>query len=168
MRLITYKKRHFIIDDERKKRTERKLKIEQNRRNKLIYIISSGDFFKIGISNNPQKRLKTIQTSAPQPAFLRKIYNPSCLARNLEAEAHRRLDKFRARGEWFDIKAIDKAFNFFEVASLCEIQYDFSPNPNYVPPKAIDQEQFKKAQKKHIKKHRKRQRNRKPRILGWS
>lgn len=35
----------------------------------FVYVIASGDYVKVGISNNPQKRLAALSTGMPERAF---------------------------------------------------------------------------------------------------
>lgn len=73
--------------------------------NNYIYIIGSDEPpFKIGITNNLDKRLKNLQTGHPK---LLKIHEykevTSDKVRLLERVIHRHLKMYRTHGEWFDI-----------------------------------------------------------------
>lgn len=64
-----------------------------------VYLIEAGDIFKIGFSNNPEKRLYGIQTSNPHICkILYKIADP---IGSLEKDLHTKFEKFRLNGEWF-------------------------------------------------------------------
>jgi hypothetical protein len=62
-------------------------------------------FYKIGISNTPKFRERTLQGQQPKVELLaiKKLENRE-FARNLEMELHLKFQEFRTRGEWFDLK----------------------------------------------------------------
>ena len=65
-----------------------------------VYIIKAGNFYKIGISNDVKKRLRSIQTANAQKCTI--IATLECQnAQAKELEIHRYLSEFRANGEWF-------------------------------------------------------------------
>lgn len=73
--------------------------------NSWIYIIGSEDKpYKIGLSKNPNKRLKSLQTGHPK---LLKIHYteeiPECKVRYIESCIHDALKLCKTHGEWFDI-----------------------------------------------------------------
>ncbi len=76
-----------------------------------VYIIRQGNtrLFKIGVSNNPQRRLKNLQTGNPHP--LKVVLSVPCVgisAYEAEALIHRHLGKERVLGEWFEIASDDR------------------------------------------------------------
>ena len=69
-----------------------------------VYIISDGEYYKIGFSKSPAKRLKQLQTG--QPNTLKLIYQRATSnARQIEKLLHTMLRYTRARhnSEWFTI-----------------------------------------------------------------
>jgi hypothetical protein len=73
-----------------------------------IYLIGDGKHIKIGISNNPCQRLKTLQTA--QPVRLKLLFQWECKeARKIEKFLHRILWQFKSKfdGEWFLIDDIE-------------------------------------------------------------
>jgi hypothetical protein len=76
-------------------------------RDGFIYIISDGHtHIKVGFSCNPTKRMALLQTTNPR--FLTLVRTiPS--NRRTEHIIQRGLEKYRTRGEWFDITALDQA-----------------------------------------------------------
>lgn len=70
-----------------------------------LYIMESGDYSKVGISSDPEKRRSSIQTSNPLPVSLYKTFYfaERWLAESVEAMAHRQMAIFHsvAKGEWF-------------------------------------------------------------------
>ena len=61
--------------------------------------------YKIGISKNPESRLKSLQTSNPYELELVFVWQTfkSHEANFLERECHNQFDTYRKRGEWFDM-----------------------------------------------------------------
>lgn len=61
---------------------------------------------KIGISSNPDKRLKQVQTGYPFTLTIwRSVYIPN--ARTWELRLHKEFDKYRLDGEWFKAKVFE-------------------------------------------------------------
>ena len=72
----------------------------------FVYLIADDRFVKIGKANNPQKRLKELQTGNPielKICALIPCANES-KAYDLEGALHRAYRDYRLSGEWFDIK----------------------------------------------------------------
>jgi T5orf172 domain len=72
----------------------------------MLYLISDGEKVKIGVSENPEKRLSQLQTGHPKRLKLIKIYN---VPNYFEKRLHRQLWMFRERhnGEWFTVNIND-------------------------------------------------------------
>lgn len=87
-----------------------------------LYIIICGDFFKIGISLNPQARLSGIQTGNPNPCYLYRVWKPRHAA-SIERQMHKRFKHHQISGEWFSRKILDHATN--------EIQHAVGRPPTY-------------------------------------
>ena len=101
---------------------------------KSVYLIRSketGDY-KIGISKNPQKRLKQLQTGNSSELELVETYK-SKYANKIEKTLHNLLSHYKKEGEWFELP-LTEAMDF---QSRC---YDTEVNF-----KILD-ELFKKAQ----------------------
>jgi hypothetical protein len=68
-----------------------------------LYLLQSGKngSFKVGRSNNPEQRLKSLQTGNPYPLKLILVLENQG---HLEAQLHRRLAHGKTKGgeEWFD------------------------------------------------------------------
>jgi len=67
-----------------------------------LYLMSNGDFIKIGISKNPEKRANQIQTGNPKQVKVVKTWqteNPL----ETEKAIHAKLFDNAARGEWFEM-----------------------------------------------------------------
>jgi len=65
----------------------------------LYFITSKGGPIKIGVSNNPAKRLKGLQTSNPYQLTLSAVIPGGAL---MEGEYHKRFAEHRLVGEWFN------------------------------------------------------------------
>ena len=81
---------------------------------KYVYLIQSleSGYYKIGVSNNPQKRIKQLQTG--NPTVLRLIYTfESEYSHQIESFFHKRFSYCRKEGEWFDLDIINEV-NFLD------------------------------------------------------
>ena len=88
-----------------------------------VYIIQMGRYFKVGVSNNPEIRLKAIDgTLLPEDPKL--IFNlKKNNAYRTESKIHREYKKYNVRGEWFLfnqnlLKKISKDYNFVKVSDI--------------------------------------------------
>lgn len=76
-----------------------------------VYVMRSGDLYKIGLAGNWEKRLKSLKTGNPniEKVIAKRVEN--CL--EAETELHQKYKSKREAGEWFrltqdDIPDIDK------------------------------------------------------------
>lgn len=66
-----------------------------------VYLIRSGERYKIGVSRNPRQRQQTLARQSPFP--LEHVHEVQSLRyREIEAELHRVFSMERVHGEWFD------------------------------------------------------------------
>lgn len=67
-----------------------------------VYLITDGTYTKIGISNNPQKRLRSLQTANPRKLSIAHTVQLESKddASLLEFALHQYFDKARVSGEW--------------------------------------------------------------------
>ena len=71
-----------------------------------IYILTDGEYHKIGVSKDPRRRVKQLQTASAGSLSIIKTYNvPSKIARKLEQQLHKMFWQRRKRfnGEWFNL-----------------------------------------------------------------
>ena len=89
-----------LLKDEIKQYTE--LKPKRTIKDKKTYLIKDygTGFYKIGFSVNPSQREKTLQSEKPNIKMI-KVFD-----KNIEKELHSKYDKFRVRGEWFNLNNI--------------------------------------------------------------
>jgi len=76
----------------------------------FVYLMrdTTNGYFKIGISNNPKYREKTLQSEKPTIELLASKQYPSRqVAENLESSLHRMFTSKRIRGEWFNLDDIE-------------------------------------------------------------
>ena len=72
--------------------------------NGAVYAIGNikHGFVKIGYSNNPEKRIKQIQTGCPFPVTIIRTWQG--MGRKEEKLMHRAYSKYKTVGEWFKIE----------------------------------------------------------------
>lgn len=67
-----------------------------------IYIMQSGDSFKVGLTRDPRQRLSALQSSSVIPVTLINSWIIRAgVAGDAEHRAHRRLARYHVHGEWF-------------------------------------------------------------------
>lgn len=79
----------------------------------MIYIIASAHGFKIGISNDPLARLRSLQTGSPIAMHLYRVWKPHHAA-SLEKKAHSAGRRWRMHGEWFRLAGLESLTNFIQ------------------------------------------------------
>jgi hypothetical protein len=73
----------------------------------LVYLITDGDYFKIGLTKkNAEKRLKELQTGSARELTLVETYS-SKNYRKIESWFHRKYKWKRLEGEWFALEPED-------------------------------------------------------------
>jgi hypothetical protein len=75
----------------------------------FIYIIGATEPpYKVGISRDPNRRLKSLQTGYPYPLKLHYTKETDiCKTKLLETVIHRHLKLYKTTGEWFNVKLDD-------------------------------------------------------------
>ena len=68
-----------------------------------VYVLSAGEYVKIGVSAEPKKRVKEIQTGCPLPVKLEATIETG-LPLETEVLVHEELKDCRACGEWFRLE----------------------------------------------------------------
>lgn len=87
---------------------ERCVEIDIPRRAGCLYVMTAGDFMKVGVTFNPQQRLSDLQCGNPLLIELRKVYLPPADINIIRIEqiVHQALAAFHVRGEWFLIEGL--------------------------------------------------------------
>jgi hypothetical protein len=93
----------------------------------MIYFIQSKQYVKIGFSDNPESRLKELQTGSPVKLKLLGTM-PGCF--QTESELHKIFSHKRTNGEWFRydgflkscIIALNDPHNLYEVTDVRSLQ----------------------------------------------
>lgn len=85
-----------------------------------IYLIKSLNegVYKIGVSKNPNKRLKALQTGNPSPVEILYLYETEN-AYKIEKSLHNRYSHFNTHGEWFEL-SIKEETSFMETCASIE------------------------------------------------
>ena len=113
--LETLKKDVMTVDEIRGKQWE-DLGLDENYEsvvaNESCYLYLMKDFntgyYKIGISNNPEHREKTLQSEKPTIEMIcNKKYVSRRMAHSFEQALHKTFSDKRVRGEWFNLNATD-------------------------------------------------------------
>ena len=70
-----------------------------------VYFVTDGEFVKIGKSDDPEQRMKCLQTGCPKKLYLMKtiLTNSPKDAYNLEKFFHDLLSDVQAEGEWYHL-----------------------------------------------------------------
>lgn len=72
----------------------------------FVYLIDSGEYYKIGASLNPEKRLRQLKTGSSRPLkMIHWLY--SSRYREVEKKLHDRFASKRVSGEWFNLCGYD-------------------------------------------------------------
>lgn len=75
---------------------------KERRKTSFVYLVRSGDFYKIGIADNPAERLAQMQTGNPAKLVLVRAW-PSHQAQREERLIHSLLQRYHHAGEWFKL-----------------------------------------------------------------
>lgn len=93
-----------------------------------VYLIYSqaNNSYKIGISKNPIKRLKELQTGNSDKLEILSIFE-SLFANKLEKTLHRQFNHLHDRGEWFFLSE-QEVSNFLNICEKTEETFIFLKN----------------------------------------
>ena len=76
---------------------------EENEYSEHIYFVSDGKYVKIGVTNNVEKRLQSLQSGNPKKLNLLFVIKGN---KDLESYLHSKFKKYKKLNEWFDILSI--------------------------------------------------------------
>lgn len=71
---------------------------QQGDRDGYIYVVTFGEWLKVGFSATPERRVNAIGTQMPGPVHVLLVARASL---SDEAGLHRKLERWRSQGEWF-------------------------------------------------------------------
>lgn len=97
-----------------------------------IYVIASSKTnlgpVKIGISDNPEKRMKQLQTAFPEKLEIKYIepFETKIKARELEKFLHKDISHLRSHGEWFSI-SVEEAIRYVQFTVIAYLESDLIP-----------------------------------------
>lgn len=74
--------------------------VKSKSRTRFVYLIQCEDYVKVGVSSNPEGRLRSMQTGNPFNMFLVNKWETTSDFR-IESITHRELAEYRVHGEWF-------------------------------------------------------------------
>lgn len=98
---------------------------------RYIYLIQSleNSHYKIGISNNPQRRIKELQTGNSSELRLVEVYQ-SEYAEKIERALQRRYSYLNKEGEWFDMSISNEVTFLAECRKIEETLVHLKKNGN--------------------------------------
>jgi len=90
-----------------------------------LYVISDGEYCKVGISSNPKSRLKTLQVGNPQTLYIDRTYHLCADPTFIEVSVHDYLWMDHIRGEWFlcDPDDVDDALYYMDWDETMPLPY---------------------------------------------
>ncbi len=88
-----------------------------------VYFFRAGNVVKIGFSNNPRERSRSLQTACSEKAFMVKFIRGTV---RKEREFHKRYAEYRLNGEWFDLRG--------RLAKYLEMHFRPAPIPDPIVP----------------------------------
>ena len=98
-----------------RKKLSKHHEIELNQKRVQLYLMQNGEFLKVGISDNPTRRIKDMQTGNPIEITLlqSKVFGSRFKAEQAESRLHNKLKALglHVRGEWFN--KCDEVFKEF-------------------------------------------------------
>lgn len=83
----------------------------------FVYLIQNLETsnYKIGVSKNPNKRLKQLQTASGEELKLVATFETTN-ARKVESALHNQYSPYKTQGEWFNISLVEEV-SFGEICS---------------------------------------------------
>lgn len=93
---------------------------------KNVYILQCGEFFKIGVANDVNARVRALQTG--NPVEIRIVFSHEIIDRNVEKRLHKLFSDKRIRNEWFALTEKD-IYDIIEVAKSQQNYIAIRQNP---------------------------------------
>lgn len=96
---------------------------------KYVYLIySESGLYKIGVSNDVEKRMSTLRTGSGYPLTCLAYYKTKDKPTTVERALHKLFDDFRVLGEWFDFPkdrfSIEKFESILERFGMTKMDFD--------------------------------------------
>lgn len=90
-------------------------------KDKKLYVAAAGNTVKIGISNNPESRVQSLNTGNPEKIKLIQTHDSfkrfGKTASEFEDEIHDHLSEYHVRGEWFELECLPELNNYLNAHS---------------------------------------------------
>lgn len=108
---------------------------------KYVYLIySESGLYKIGVSNDVEKRLATLRTSSGHALSCLGYYKTEDKATKVERALHKLFEEFRTLGEWFDFPkdrfSLERFETILERYGMTKMEFD--PEGKCIPyPKEV-------------------------------
>lgn len=115
-----------------------------------VYMIYGGGYLKIGVAQNPDKRLKTMQTGNPYKLRIMALipFQSRREAFDYENELHKKFKAFHYTGEWFHYGQIKTLFATYLKSVNKKYNGVFAKKETEIPRQIFDEINFKQEHKK--------------------
>lgn len=95
---------------------------------KNIYVVESDNGeLKVGISTNPQQRIKQLSTGHPHDLSLARSVGPLENAKQVEESIHAQFNQYNISGEWFNADCYDELLAFVDGIATATVAGGESP-----------------------------------------
>lgn len=96
---------------------------------KYVYLLySESGLYKIGVSNDVEKRMSTLKTGSGYPIMCLAYYKTKDKPTTVERILHKLFDEFRVQGEWFDFPkdrfSLEKFESILERYGMTKMEFD--------------------------------------------
>jgi hypothetical protein len=93
-------------------------------KNQKVYVLTDGFYYKIGVANNVENRILTLQTGNPHK--IKEVFSFSIEnALNVELKLHKKFSKKQLEGEWFNLNQSDLKNIKLTLENLSSFERDY-------------------------------------------